>query len=344
MQNIRQSRWLDRALEHSPDYVSFGLVILCGFLLARLTWALFPAEPRLPGADPLLPVAQDSSVAQDVGEKIASYHLFGKHEPAKAAQPKPETIRNTQLALKLQGVYALPKNRGQAIIEESGQQKVYRVGETVGNSGAVLEDVFDTYVTLRRNGTLEKLELPKSELSGGGSDGSPSSGGFLDAAQEDYQSEPPVMDNNMADMGIPEIPNMVAVESAPQVSMPVPPNIMGVGNGPLAGAEPDEGGANNLADFRKAVLNNNMRLLEIASAQPYEENGKFVGFKLQPGSNVAMFNQVGLQPGDIATSVNGTPLDSPAAGMRALQGVANATQINLGIIRGGQPTTVSVSF
>lgn len=339
MQNIRQNRWLDRALEHSPDYVSFGLVILCGFLLARLTWSLFPAEPHLPGADPSLPVEQGSAAAQDIGEKIASYHLFGKHEPAKAAQPQPESLRNTQLALKLQGVYALPKNRGQAIIEESGQQKVYRVGETVGNSGAVLEDVFDTYITLRRNGTLEKLELPKSELSGGGPAGG---GGFLDAAQENYQSEPPVMDN-MAEMGMPEVPNMIAMESAPPVSMPAP-DAMGAGNSPLAGAEPDEGGANNLADFRKAVLNNSSRLLEVASAQPYEENGKFIGFKLQPGSNVAMFNQVGLQPGDIATSVNGTVLDSPAAGMRALQGVANATQLTLGIIRGGQPTTVSVSF
>ncbi len=46
MQGTQHSRLFERVLERAPDYVSFGLVIVCGFLLARLTWMLFPAEPR----------------------------------------------------------------------------------------------------------------------------------------------------------------------------------------------------------------------------------------------------------------------------------------------------------
>lgn len=338
MQNIRQNRWFDRALERSPDYVSFGLVIICGFLLARLTWALFPAEPHLPGADPSQTVEQNSSVMQDLGEKIASYHLFGKHEPGNAVAPKPTAIQNTQLALKLQGVYSLPGKRGQAVIEEGGQQHVYFVGETIGNSGAVLEEVFATYVALRRNGNLEKLELPKPETSGGGA-GPTAGGGFMDAPQADYQPELPVMDNP-AYMGAPDI----------VVEDPIPPDVQTVSEAasmevnPLTGEAPPAEGAANLAEFRKEVLNNNMRLLEVASPQPYEVDGKFIGFKLQPGSNVAVFNQLGLQPGDIVTTVNGSVLDSPAAGMQALQGAASASQVTLGITRGGQQITLPLSF
>ena len=58
MQGTQHSRLFDRWLGRAPDYVSFGLVIVCGFLLARLTWMLFPAEPR-----PLLTESATSSVA-----------------------------------------------------------------------------------------------------------------------------------------------------------------------------------------------------------------------------------------------------------------------------------------
>jgi general secretion pathway protein C len=107
---------------------------------------------------------------------------------------------------------------------------------------------------------------------------------------------------------------------------------------------PPSSDAANLGEFRQAVLNNNMRLLEVASPQPHEVDGKFAGFRLMPGSNTALFNQLGLQPGDIVTTVNGSVLDSPAAGMQALQGAASASQVTLGITRGGQQITLPLSF
>ncbi len=91
-------------------------------------------------------------------------------------------------------------------------------------------------------------------------------------------------------------------------------------------------------------MNNNMRLLEVASPQPYERDGKFLGFQLSPGSNVAMFNQLGLQPGDIVTAVNGTVLENPAIAMRLLQEAATASQVNLNITRNGQEVSLPINF
>lgn len=338
MQGSQHTRLFNRWLEHAPDYASFGLVIICGFLLARLTWMLFPAEPR-----PALTTAQTSptsfqsaSPTQNLGEQIAGYHLFGNYQPD-AAKPTQTNIQPTQLALKLQGVYAPAKRQGYAIIEENGQQKAYATGDSIGNSGAVLEQILAKHILLRRNGLLEKLELPKPELSGGGAP----SAGFMDGGGDAGGMEfaPPV-EEPPADIPLPDVlptPEMSTPDSPGAVPPPQPEL------DPPEGAPPNATG-NSLSEFRQSVLNNNMRLLEVASPQPYTRDGKFMGFQLSPGSNLALFNQLGLQAGDIVTAINGTALDSPATGARMLQEAATAPQINLNVTRNGQEINLPINF
>ncbi len=102
-----------------------------------------------------------------LGDKLAGYHLFGVFQ-ADGSKPTATNIQPTQLALKLQGVYAPAANTGYAVIEENSLQKAYAAGDSIGNSGAVLEQILPEHVLLRRNGLLEKLELPKPEHGGGG--------------------------------------------------------------------------------------------------------------------------------------------------------------------------------
>lgn len=333
MQGTQHARVFDRWLERAPDYVSLGLVIVCGFLLARLTWMLFPAEPRPALTEPAVSSsALPAAPTQSLGDKIASYHLFGNYQPD-AGKPAQTNIQPTQLALKLQGVYAPARKKGYAVIEEGGQQKAYAAGEGVGNSGAVLEQILADHVLLRRNGLLEKLELPKPELSGGGAAG----GGFIDAGMPDAGNADfaPPADLPMQDMMPP--PDMFNPDSAGAIPPPQP----GMEQQESVAPAPE---GNNLNDFRQSVLNNNMRLLEVASPQPYERDGKFLGFQLSPGSNVALFNQLGLQAGDIVTSINGTALDSPATAMRMLQDASTATQVSLNITRNGQEISLPINF
>ncbi|WGZ94443.1 MAG: type II secretion system protein GspC [Candidatus Thiothrix putei] len=333
MQGTQHARLFDSLLGRAPDYVSVGLVIVFGFLLARLVWMLFPTEPRplLTPTDTAI-MSGEAQQAQNLGATLASYHLFGVYQ-AESGKPAPANIQPTQLALKLQGVYAPSNNKGYAIIEENGQQKTYSAGENIGNSGAVLEQVLADHVLLRRNGLLEKLALPKPELSGGGG-----------VAAADVTNGMPTPDFSQPDPEIMPPPDMFTpsegaipppIEQMEQ-QMPVEPAV------DEPAPEPQE--AANLGTFREEVLNNNMRLLEVASPQPYERDGKFLGFQLNPGSNVAMFNQLGLQPGDVVTSVNGTALENPAVAMRVLQEAATSAQVNLNITRNGQEISLPINF
>lgn len=336
MQANQHARLFSRWLERTPDAVSLGLVIVCGFLLARLVWMFFPTAPRPLLTDATTPasITAPANAAPSLGDKLAGYHLFGQFQP-NASKPATTNIQPTQLALKLQGVYAPAGNKGYAVIEENGQQKAYGAGDPIGNSGAVLDQVASDHVLLRRNGLLEKLALPEAKLGGGG-------GG---AAPAGLETEMPA-DMPIPDMGQPPPDMMPPPEMfTPAEGAVPPPQTDAPAVEPAQPIPPEAGqGAANLGDFRQSVLNNNMRLLEVASPQPYERDGKFLGFQLSPGSNVALFNQLGLQAGDIVTSINGTALDSPATAMRMLQEAGTASQVSLNLTRNGQEISLPINF
>ena len=320
MQHIRQQHGLDYWIEKLPDYVSFALIILSGFLLARVVWLFFPASPQLPALDTQPTTSNTEMVsAQQRGTEIANYHLFGQPEVAKPAETK--TIQNSPLALKLAGIVE-GKHQRYAIINESGQQTVYAVGQAIGTSGAVLEDVKPDHVVLKRNNNLEKLPLPKTETSGGNGSGT-----------DQVMDEPAMMD----DMGnVPDTPPDIV-----PAQMETPPPVESAPNSNAIPAPiPPDAGAAVEPNMNAAKAN----LLSVVSPQPYEADGKFLGFKLMPGENAALFNQLGLQPGDLVTSLNGTLLDSPAAGMQAIQAASSLSQATLSITRGGQQLNLPISF
>lgn len=340
MQGTQHARWFDRLLGRAPDYASFGLVIVFGFLLARLAWLFFPTDPLALSNTPDAGAGGNNPVTQtqSLGDKLASYHLFGQYQ-VDSTKPVTAPIQNTQLALKLQGLYAPAKGAGFAVIEEGGKQYTFGIGEKIGASGAVLEQVLGDHVLLRRNGSLEKLVLPKLGQSNSGGGAQAGIGNLPtdlpvptpDFAQPPVEAEmmPPPEMFTPTDGAIPPPQN----EPMPPPEQPQQPMVEPAAEGDVA-----------LGDFRQAVLNNNMRLMEVASPQPYERDGKFLGFQLSPGSNVAMFNQLGLQAGDIVTAVNGTTLENPAIAMRLLQEAATASQVNLNITRNGQEVSLPINF
>lgn len=324
MQAIRGNRWLNQFLEHAPDYLSLVLVILCGFLLARLVWVLFPADPsHLPTAVPVATDNAESTTTANFGAQIANYHLFGETDPspvAKSTESKP--LQATPLALKLLGVYAIAGGRGQAVIEENGEQRVYGVGQSIGgtNTGVVLEAIKSDHIVLRRNGNLETLALPELQANAS-------------------------TDNQVGALSIPDMPVMDDTANTVQgMAMQVPPPDV------TAPADTEQVSPTDSSPVPDAPVSpngsvpTNVRLEDVVSWQPHEVNGKFGGFRIMPGSNVELFNRLGLQPQDVVTAINGTVLDSPAAGMQAMQAAAGASQVNLSITRGGQQINLPITF
>ena len=79
-------------------------------------------------------------------------------------------------------------------------------------------------------------------------------------------------------------------------------------------------------------------------AMPHFVNGKTDGFSIsqvQPGS---VFDQLGLQNGDLLTSIDGQPVTNPMQAMGLLQAVKTASAIDLVVNRGGAPTAVHLDL
>jgi type II secretory pathway component PulC len=91
---------------------------------------------------------------------IASWHLFGFYE----ASSLPNNLSETTLPLTLVGTFvATSAHNNQAVIAESGTEKIYTEGEDI-NVGAKIYKILPAYVILRHDGHLELLSMPRKNL------------------------------------------------------------------------------------------------------------------------------------------------------------------------------------
>ena len=358
MQKLKQQQLLDRMLEKLPDHVTFLLVILSGFLLARLTWSLFPADPSAPHLAnqteiaPAVEVIPATATATDLGQELANYHLLGVYQPPQVAAPAPvaevapaSTPEAPRVPLKLVGVYALPNKSGVAVIEVGGaNQKVVGVGEAIAESnGATLEKVFPDKVEISWQGKIETLGMPKlSEAADNGAGAA--------VPVEEYIPEPEpemVPDQLMLQQQQIEQQKLQQEELEEENGPPVP---LAPGAVPPQAPQPqvdpeaNAGSASELSSFRQQVAQNNLKLLEVIRPSPVSEKGQLTGFRIVPGQNEALFRQTGLQAGDIVTGINGTPLNSNSSSLQAMQGLMNSASADLTILRAGQTTSVKLTF
>lgn len=89
-------------------------------------------------------------------------------------------------------------------------------------------------------------------------------------------------------------------------------------------------------DFRQRLLNDPLQLMRYITLVPVQQEGQLYGFRLNPGSQRALFEQLGLQPGDLLVSVDGQPVNNTAAMMRLPQQLRDARSVDLIIEREGQ--------
>jgi general secretion pathway protein C len=83
-------------------------------------------------------------------------------------------------------------------------------------------------------------------------------------------------------------------------------------------------------------------ILMSAASEPVVENGTIQGFRLfqfEPGS---VFEKLGMEDGDIVSSINGVPLNDVARTIQFLNGLKAEKQVEVSIIRNGKPVTLSL--
>ncbi len=95
-------------------------------------------------------------------------------------------------------------------------------------------------------------------------------------------------------------------------------------------------------DLRRIAETNPGAFSAVVRPQPVFANGVQRGYRVYPARNRRGFSRLGLQPGDLITSINGTPLDDPSRGMEIFNSLNSASQVNLTIERNGQTQQLSL--
>jgi len=72
--------------------------------------------------------------------------------------------------------------------------------------------------------------------------------------------------------------------------------------------------------------------------------GKLRGFRAYPGRNRAIFNKLGLKPGDLVTAINGTLLDDPQHSQEVFNTIQTSDHVTVTIERGGQKQDITLNI
>ncbi len=187
------------------------------------------------------------------------------------------------------------------ISDRTGQQNVYSLGEMIENAGKLVE-VDPDKVYIDHSGKKVALYLPKNEMPG--------------PVESAEPTEPPAVDDSA---------------DADSDAEPYDPNVEDLGDNRYKIPKDT---------LDHTVANLSQTLTEIR-AIPNIQNGKTNGFALseiEPGS---VFDEMGLEEGDILHSINGQPMTDPAMAMQMMSQLRNATQISIQVLRDGHPTTLT---
>ena len=90
-----------------------------------------------------------------------------------------------------------------------------------------------------------------------------------------------------------------------------------------------------LGDIRAKILKNPTSFGDYAIPIPYNENGKLVGYRLQPQGDRSLFDKVGLDPSDVIVELNGVKLNNPNRSLKALRKLQNAKSMDITVLRNG---------
>jgi len=251
---------------------------------------------------------------RDYYDSIVKRDIFN----AAPQESGPAPVVEEDLHLKLIGTSLMSKSQPYAIIEdETGTESLYQVGEDIPNAGKLVS-VEHSRAFIDRGGHRVAIEIPTSDMP----EAPPSQlGGVL---------------------GSPLLKSMPAFRNRPHGFGRRTPNAggdsklqlkkLGPGRFEVSRAEVQQTMANP-ADFFSQMR-----------ALPHFVNGKTDGFSISQVAPGSVFDQLGLQNGDMVTSINGQPVTNPMQALGLMEAMKTQSAIDLTVNRGGQPTSVHLDL
>ncbi|HVC45351.1 MAG TPA: type II secretion system protein GspC [Candidatus Binataceae bacterium] len=252
----------------------------------------------------------DAATSRATYQAIAQRDVFNLAPAPEAAPVATEDLNVTLLGTShLSG--GLPPF---AIIEtQAGDQSLYRLGDTIPDVGRLVQ-IGHNRVIVDRNGRHVALVIPHDDSA---------------IPDQNYKGLPAPL--RMRGLRRPFNHNPMLRR--------FPPTAAAAGVHRIA--------PNRYALDRSAVDHNMQNMAQLFTqirAVPNLQNGTANGFvlsEIQPGS---IFQNIGLQDGDVLTNVSGQPVGDPAKAMQMLSTLGSRSSITLGVIRNGTPVQLSYSI
>ncbi len=108
----------------------------------------------------------------------------------------------------------------------------------------------------------------------------------------------------------------------------------------LSPASPGEA----LRDIRSNILKNPTSFGEYALPVVVKDAGKQIGYRLEPQQKGDMLAEIGLEPQDVITEINGVKLDNPQNGIAALRKLSTSNMISIKVRRNGAEVPLNIQL
>ena len=112
------------------------------------------------------------------------------------------------------------------------------------------------------------------------------------------------------------------------------------GNKPYLKSNKSPGAA--LKEIRSSILKDPASFGDYALPVVVRENGKQIGYRLQPQKKGALLSELGVQSTDVITQINGIKLDKPQNGIMALRKLSTAKTLNIVVKRNGAEVPLNI--
>jgi general secretion pathway protein C len=253
---------------------------------------------------------------RDYYDSIVKRDIFNE-APQESSGPAP--VVEEDLHLKLLGTSLMSKSKPYVIVEdETGTESLYQVGEDIPDAGKLVEVEVNRAI-IDRDGHRVAIEIPNPDMP----EAPPS---HLGGA-----SKAPLL------RGLPAFRNRPHVFGR---RTPIP----GGDNSKLQLKRLGPGKFEVSRAEVQQTMENPSDFFSQMRAMPHFVNGKTDGFSISQVAPGSVFDQLGLQNGDLVTSINGQPVTNPMQALGLMQAMKTQSALDLTVNRGGQPTSVHLDL
>ncbi len=286
------------------------LALITAWLLGQMVWLFLPSSPLSSWSPNSGGAANHTKPNHQLDVSVLQRsNLFGRYQEQEK-KPQPKVVQDapkSRLNVTLVGVViSSVQGKSLAVIANHGEQATYGVGEVLDGTRAKLVAVHSDRVIVENDGRNETVMLQG-----------------IDYTKRTSPSA------QRADPEDREVHNNDDREHEEQGNASKPKN---------------DSVATTLDEVRAQIKENPQQLFQYIRMSMVKRDNDVVGYRLTAGKSPELFEEVGLQDGDIATQINGNDLSDPKVMSEIFKSIPDLTELNLTVERDGQPYDIYIEL